>query len=125
MPGDRGDVHDGALTPAQRGREAAAQGERREEIQLEDLAPEIEAAIEAAEAPGCAPCRQSGYAGRLAIGEGFLVDDSLREAIGDATGARLAAALKVQGFTTIAQAAAAEAASGRIAPAEIRALALA
>src|SRR3546814_18334183 len=45
VAGDRGDVHDGALPLAQRRRKAAAERQRGEEVQLEDLAPEVEAAV--------------------------------------------------------------------------------
>src|SRR3546814_17755918 len=50
MAGDRGDVDYGALSLAQRRGKAAAERQRREEVQLEDLAPEVQAAVQAAEA---------------------------------------------------------------------------
>src|SRR5690606_15041371 len=78
------------------------------------------------QAQGCARCRNSGRAGRVAVGEGFLVDETIRAAIaGDASGARLLAALSARGFAPLTCAAAMEAAAGRIAPADIQALSLA
>jgi type II secretory ATPase GspE/PulE/Tfp pilus assembly ATPase PilB-like protein len=81
--------------------------------------------FQVSDASGCPRCRQTGRAGRLAIGEGFLVDEAVREALNDGSGKNLAAALKARGYTTITAAAADEAVAGRITPAEIQALALA
>lgn len=83
------------------------------------------ASIAVATENGCAQCRHTGYAGRIAIAEGFLVDDALREAINDATGANLATALKARRYEGLVQAAARLASSGAISPAELQALALA
>jgi len=81
--------------------------------------------IRIGEAPGCTACRNTGAAGRIAVGEGFLVDDALREAMSDPSGSRFRAALRQQGFRAITQAAAVQAAAARIAPAEVTALRLA
>ncbi len=54
-------------------------------------------------ARGCAVCRNTGYAGRIGIFEGYLVDNEVRKAIGDgggnATGIRNA--MKTQGGKTL------------------------
>ncbi|MES1198608.1 MAG: GspE/PulE family protein [Pseudomonadota bacterium] len=90
------------------------------------IAPLLEtgAAIQVSDPVGCPRCRNSGVSGRLAAAEGFLVDDKLRDAMTDETGARLAQALNAKGYRAIASAAASLAARGEIAPAEIRALTL-
>lgn len=77
------------------------------------------------EASGCMVCRKTGSAGRLAIAEAFLADDAVREAIHVTSTYELHRALDAQGFVPIAAEATDAAARGLIAPAEVRALALA
>jgi general secretion pathway protein E len=74
---------------------------------------------------GCDACRGSGVSGRIAVAEGFIVNDTLREAMSDTATERLTEALRRQGFTPLSIAAAREAADGRIAPIELQTLALA
>ena len=50
MSGDRRDIHDRALAEMKRPGEAARQLQRREEIELVDLAPGGDIAVEAAQA---------------------------------------------------------------------------
>ena len=83
------------------------------------------ASIRVGEAAGCPSCRQTGVAGRLAAGEGFIVDAALREAIGEGGAGAIAKALSARGFRSLACAAAEHVAAGRVAPGEITALALA
>jgi general secretion pathway protein E len=77
------------------------------------------------EASGCAACRNTGVAGRLAIAEAFLTDDAVRESIHTISTHQLQHALEAQGFVSIGQEAVDAAMRGLIAPAEVRALALA
>lgn len=81
--------------------------------------------LSVSEANGCAACRNTGVAGRLAIAEAFLVDEAAREAIHATSTHKLDRALGAQGFVTIAKEAADAAARGLIAVAEVRALGLA
>jgi general secretion pathway protein E len=74
---------------------------------------------------GCTACRGSGFGGRIAIGEGFVSDNGVREAMAGENSARLTGVLTASGYTTVTCAAAALAARAEISPAEIRALALA
>jgi general secretion pathway protein E len=83
------------------------------------------ASIEIAAALGCAACRQTGLSGRLAIAEGFLVTESVRDAITDETGKQLSAALASAGFRPLLNAAIALAGRGEISFADVRALSLA
>ncbi len=51
---------------------------------------------------GCAACEQSGYAGRLAISEGFAVDSDIRELIQNgASEAQILKAAKSKGMTSL------------------------
>lgn len=73
---------------------------------------------------GCAPCRQTGYQGRIAVAEGFLPTDPIRAAAADTDFALLSRAITASGFTPLANAAARRAAAGEISCAEVKALAL-
>jgi general secretion pathway protein E len=83
------------------------------------------AALQVSDAFGCTACRRTGFAGRIAVAEGFLMDDALREAMLDASGARMNAALAARSYAPVARAAALLAARAEISPAEARALAMA
>ena len=76
-----------------------------------------------AEAPGCSACRGAGVSGRIAVAEGFLVDDTIRAAALDPSSASFAATLKSVGYAPLLHAAAARVVAGDIAPAELLALA--
>lgn len=77
------------------------------------------------EASGCAPCRQTGVAGRIAIGEAFLSDDAIRSAIHETAPHALSQSLRAQGFISIATEAALAVTHGLIALPELEALTLA
>jgi general secretion pathway protein E len=77
------------------------------------------------DAVGCPACNGSGYRGRVAVGEGFWVDDTVREAIADETGVALNAALKDCRFRPLLAEAAVLASAGEVNLAEFRALMLA
>ena len=95
-----------------------------EKTLLEPLLP-ARVSMRIASAPGCRSCRQTGLQGRIAVAEGFLVDDRVREGALDPTGQKLLTAAAAQGYVTIAQTAALGAAQGEIALAEVQALMLA
>jgi general secretion pathway protein E len=80
---------------------------------------------EIGEAPGCAACRHTGAQGRIAVAEGFLVNDAIRTAISDPRAEILAQALAGEHFTPLHTSALAEATAGRVSLAELRTLALA
>jgi general secretion pathway protein E len=71
---------------------------------------------------GCAACRDTGLAGRIAVAEGFLVDEAVRDAMVDVSGARMNALLSSRRYATVARAAALLAARADISPADARAL---
>jgi general secretion pathway protein E len=78
-----------------------------------------------ADASGCERCRGAGREGRLAIGEGFVLDQALRDAAGDPSAEKLVRTLKAKGFRTILERAAQAVKALRIAPAEFDVLGLA
>ena len=68
---------------------------------------------------GCEACSGTGLSGRTVVGEGFLVDDRLRQLIRDgAAGDALRAALQARGWTSLADDARARAEAGLTTPAE-------
>ncbi|MGJ3230775.1 MAG: GspE/PulE family protein [Oceanicaulis sp.] len=63
--------------------------------------------------PGCSACAGTGYAGRLAVAEGFVVDDELRALIReDAGGTALRRRLQASGFRAMTEDARAKAEAG-------------
>jgi general secretion pathway protein E len=73
----------------------------------------------------CQECGGTGIIGRLAVAEGYLVDDMLREAILDPSGSSLSRTLALTSFVDLAQAAAELAAHGDISRADVLGLGLA
>ncbi len=77
------------------------------------------------EAPGCAKCRDKGYLGRLAIGEGFLNSEAVSEAMLDPNAAALQRLLARAGYVPLMADAARLVAAGETSLAEFRALSVA
>jgi general secretion pathway protein E len=75
------------------------------------------------ECSGCSACRGAGVAGRIAVAEGFLIDEHVRTAALDPSGAALNASLKQICYAPLLAAAAAHVAAGDLSPAELHALA--
>lgn len=80
---------------------------------------------QAFEPEGCAACGGSGFKARLAVGEGFLVTEAVREAIIEPTMSGLAEVLSELGFRSLFAEAAKLALAGEVTLSEVRALILA
>jgi type II secretory ATPase GspE/PulE/Tfp pilus assembly ATPase PilB-like protein len=78
-----------------------------------------------AEPVGCNECRNTGYRGRIAVGEGFRVTDVLRQAALDPSGAALSAALTQASYAPFMAEAARLVGCGDVSLADFRALGVA
>lgn len=73
-------------------------------------------------ADGCPSCHGKGVRGRIAIAEGFVVSDEVREAIADPAGTAIYSVLRRIGFSPLLAEAGAMAQAGEVDPVELRAL---